>query len=482
MKRIQLRVVALCAALSLSFSLFVSAASAVPVTTNRIFHIDAGVGVNATGTNVNSWNDQSVSGETVTTNAGSPQLVAGAVNGLPAVEFTNDRLAGSNTSLFDIGMGDVTWAAVIRADPVSGNPNRVFGTLLNNSPWSGIGIDVTPGGNVGTFFRQNSNIIASDPTTAVGAGFNVFVGQRDGGIASLLRNGVMVAGGNAAGNVSGDAISIGTERTGGGEFFEGAIAELVIYDRALTGQEVFDVGSFLSSKYALPAPPAPPVPPGPGELYSVDIQAVGGVIARPMPGTYSGVEPIYGFGDVWNAFDVNGHTGNTTNQTLNLVDSFGNPSPVNFTVIDTVSGWSNNSAEVLVNDYLFVGVGSADASSLWEITGLVPGGVYEMYAYGGVGRDALITVDTDGDGDLSDETPTLVNAGGFLFADLLPDANGRILGEVAVGTAGNGEGNWSGFQLRATDLPAVVPEPASASLVLLGLGAAMMRSRRRRTR
>ncbi len=81
----------------------------------------------------------------------------------------------------------------------------------------------------------------------------------------------------------------------------------------------------------------------------------------------------------------------------------------------------------------------------------------------------LLTVDTNGDGDLNDETPTSVGTAGFEFTGMA-GSDGRIIGSIDPGNSG--EANWGGFQLlysgssldglRVTDI--VVTESNSIEL------------------
>ena len=199
--------------------------------------------------------------------------------------------------------------------------------------------------------------------------------------------------------------------------------------------------------------PDPPPSVAPDKLWSVDIQGVGGIIANPNPPTKSGIEPSLGLGNIWNNFDVAGHTGTTLNPSAELVDSNGDDSPVTFSITGRVSGWANAAGDPLIDDYLFVSAGNADSDITWEISGLVPGASYEFYAYGGVARDATITLDIDGDGSLTGDAGRIVPGSGFRFDTITASDSGTIIGSMAPGTVA--EGNWGGFQLfQENEMPA----------------------------
>ena len=183
-------------------------------------------------------------------------------------------------------------------------------------------------------------------------------------------------------------------------------------------------------------------------LWNVDIQGNGngGAFGQLVPpSNMSG--SVNGLGGTWNYLTVGGHSSSSTNPSVNLVESDGSPSPVAFSVTGTVSGWSQ-SGDALHSDYLFVNAGSADANVDWQITGLDSGETYTLLLYGGVARDIEITVDTDGDGSLTDETSVIAPANASVAVENItpfPGASAQIIGRAEPGSVS--EGNWSGFQL-----------------------------------
>lgn len=234
--------------------------------------------------------------------------------------------------------------------------------------------------------------------------------------------------------------------------YAGETVRLRIYDTATGGWGHIDIDDIRYS--------ATKILPESG-LWSVDMQATpGGMYGQPVATTMMGVEPAYGYGNFWNAFVLSAWDRLATNPSMALVDSNGNPTGVVFSVTGTVSGF--NYAGDLEEDYLITGVPGTDATIEWTISGLDPEGWYQIYLYGNSlngTRDFNMLVDTDGDGDLSDETPQHVSSAGFLYQFLVADRSGTIHGQM-IGLGH--EANWSGFQLR------YIPEPST--FVLLGLG------------
>ena len=215
-----------------------------------------------------------------------------------------------------------------------------------------------------------------------------------------------------------------------------------IYDTDLDGaSDGFEVaeGTDPTSDASTPEPSA--------ALWSVDMQGIPGVFPDD-PVLMTGSDQNSGiYSGIWNAFDIPGHESTATNPTMTILNARGEDLGVTFTVTGIVSSWSNiPGANPITNDYLFVNAGFAAESATWDISGLSPATEYTFYPYGGVARDMLLTVDTNGNGLLTDETPTSVPGDGIEFS-VTSDASGKIIG--AIGPGNSGEANWGGFQLAS---------------------------------
>ena len=191
----------------------------------------------------------------------------------------------------------------------------------------------------------------------------------------------------------------------------------------------------------------PTVPDG---LISVDLEGdPAGALFNNVPVLApSGYEPRANLvTGTWNSVLIAGHDLAVTDPSFPLVDGAGTPSGVTFSVTGTVSSYTNvPGADAITNDYLFVNAGSAEPSAVWELSGLSGLSGYSLFVYGGIARDMLFTVDTDGDGNLDDEIPALVDANGMAF-QVTATGTGVISGRIEAGTADNSEANWGGFHL-----------------------------------
>ena len=192
------------------------------------------------------------------------------------------------------------------------------------------------------------------------------------------------------------------------------------------------------------------LPPVPDSLISVDLQGSNeGALFPSEPVLMSGFEVRAGIvTDVWNAINIPGHPNTATDPSFDLLDSNGDETGVSLSFTGTISSWSNTPGnDPLADDYLFVNAGNADVSAAWELSGLSPLSEFTLFTYGGLARDMLLTVDTDGDGDLTNETPTNIDINGFEFTGTV-GTNGSILGSIDPGASN--EANWGGFQLIHT--------------------------------
>jgi hypothetical protein len=124
-----------------------------------------------------------------------------------------------------------------------------------------------------------------------------------------------------------------------------------------------------------------------------------------------------------------------------------------------------------------------------EITGLTPGEEYTMYLYSQANQNTTGRID-DFDANGVDVSTTQVNPDTLntfvlgqnytVASDVVADVNGDI--NVAITVPGNltYEGDVNGFQLVGGGESSATPEPTTAGLMLLALGAGTSLLQRRR--
>jgi hypothetical protein len=202
--------------------------------------------------------------------------------------------------------------------------------------------------------------------------------------------------------------------------------------------------------------PAPEVQYKVVDQWNVDIQGDAGStlygqegIAHPQP-----EDIVSGKWNILNVPPLDGDPATTTpDPSLNLFNRDGVAGPVTFTLSGNVGGWSGEPAhDYLIGDYCIMMINNAFGypSSLGlTISGLEPGGTYELITRTGEngGRDMFVTIDTNGDGYISDETPIhSIGCGATAKIRFIADDSGTMIGEVA--TATSNEANFAGFQLK----------------------------------
>ena len=224
---------------------------------NLAWWLDAGRGITI-ATGVSQWNDLSGNNRNATqpTAASQPALTTNAIGGFPAVTFNGTSsymLSGMTVATFFAGnLTDTTIIAVMNSTVVVGGGCMLGSNGTTNTDWIGI---YAPYTNSGTTLWDAGPFSTCRLTETVTWGSSsVAVFTRSGTTSTMYKNNTSVGSGTVSGNYqSGTAVpclgcqdgSIGDSDT----FWNGQIAEIVAYSRALTANEISIISRYWGAKY-----------------------------------------------------------------------------------------------------------------------------------------------------------------------------------------------------------------------------------------
>jgi hypothetical protein len=240
----------------------VGQAKAGPVTSGLALWLNADQGVTTNGTAVSGWADQSANAHDASQSNtfNQPQLVSNALNGHAVVRFNgNSDFLGLNGQVltsqqFSIlavvndtrSSGDGSFREVFSNWNFSNETASVFLGTANTNP---VGARLTDnmGGATDPNARPGEGIGAiSDPSTHF-----IFTGVSGTTDATIYQNSNLIASHRSA--LSPRDLTtpyvIGQQGNINGEFWQGDIAELLVYDRALSSSELQQDWSYLDAKY-----------------------------------------------------------------------------------------------------------------------------------------------------------------------------------------------------------------------------------------
>jgi hypothetical protein len=220
------------------------------------YRADKGV---TTATGVNLWADQSVTLKDLTQATAGAQPVynntANLINFNPTLTFdgTNDVL--SNTTISHSGTNGEDMFAVVLPNSVPAGVHDIIGlgTVAN----TGNSTEFRLGNDRLNYISANSVTIGaiSNPSTSFGVQL-ANANKSNTGAASIFLNGNSVITGTIAEMPVSNQLNLGARRLSGvnGLFFNGRIAEVVLYNRQLTATERPRVASYLAIKYGITLP------------------------------------------------------------------------------------------------------------------------------------------------------------------------------------------------------------------------------------
>lgn len=233
----------------------VSALSNVPQTTsNLVLWLRGDAGLTIDGSNkVSAWSDQSGNGHHAlpATSTASPTLTMSALNGLPVVQFNSaggTRLSISNSTLLNPSAGVSVMAVVRRTSGAT-----VARVLSKTNGSTGYGLDFSNGTTVRSLINNTSSAsttLAATISGVVAAIYSTTDGNKiyvNGGAPVLATYSTAIVSNTTSVGLGGDAV--------GGSYLDGEIAELLVFNKAITDDERKDVEAYLYEKYGVGTQP-----------------------------------------------------------------------------------------------------------------------------------------------------------------------------------------------------------------------------------
>lgn len=198
------------------------------------------------GTGVSQWDDQSGNNHHLIqgTAANQPVLVSGDFNGHDTVRFDGiDDYMGAS---FTQGSSGGTYFLVYRMLGVSAVSNQ-HDAIFDGTTGTCALLEDTANGT-----RMFNGTALVDAAVEANNIFALATAVFDGSASSLRIGGKQVAAGSAGGPATAGGLTLGSVAGGTSSRCSNVeIAEVVVYDRVLTGLEIFQVESYLESKYSI---------------------------------------------------------------------------------------------------------------------------------------------------------------------------------------------------------------------------------------
>jgi hypothetical protein len=218
--------------------------------------LDAGKGTTVTSNSVTLWKDQSTNGnDAAPMGTTPPQLVSGAINGLPAIAIAQSATmaTGSNGSAsLGFGLGDCLVEVVAKWNDSSVDATFMFQTFSGGATGIMLFSDGSNQASVGIMPNTSTQVVSTTGTPPGNGAFHLFGGRRTGtGAATTVdvRLNGTVAGTTSGANFALDLGSIAGVVIGGGPSLQ--IAEIVAVKGTISAADLASLEAYLKTKYGL---------------------------------------------------------------------------------------------------------------------------------------------------------------------------------------------------------------------------------------
>jgi len=211
--------------------------------------------ITASGGKVSQWNDKSGSGNNATqaTGANQPSTNSATINGVNALSFNGTAAFMQLPSgLYSIPNGSNT-SFIVRtptAAPASPNSARILNAQNGGTGRYFTGL-TNPSGTTNSNYENN----ASNAGAIVGAVYStntiVDVFTVSGATQTVYQNGVSQGTNGSATTFTATQFNIGCQTTTPNNLFTGSIAEIVLYNAALSHSNLNLVGAYLAAKWGV---------------------------------------------------------------------------------------------------------------------------------------------------------------------------------------------------------------------------------------
>lgn len=226
------------------------------------------VGVTYSSGNVSGWSDQSGNGNNAyqTVSGSQPTLATNAVNGLPAINFNGTSQTLSLNSAFSNFTAGATYFIVTKMTAATANASLInFG--VSGSVGSSIGVYeyastgepmfsvINSAGTSQTYVAGTSAISTSQ--------FQLLEAVQSSTTATLYVNGIQAnqnTSMNSIPNTTRNSNLIGNFSSAYSDYYNGQIAEIIVYNAPMTSAQLISVQNYIYSKYGIGSTPtlAPP--------------------------------------------------------------------------------------------------------------------------------------------------------------------------------------------------------------------------------